>query len=181
MLLIPIIAALSQLRNGVEPDPGQRQYKFTEADKKRFSDDPEYFLRFRKEIEAEINVLFDMYISGSETQTKFRDVIEKEMLRRLGPGNEKLKEFLIPKWGVGCRRVSPADGYLEALVSDNVTPVFGEIDRVTENGVVVGGEERKLDVLVCATGFTPAFKPAFKVRNIFQISIIFLTLTIAGV
>ncbi|KEF56736.1 uncharacterized protein A1O9_06926 [Exophiala aquamarina CBS 119918] len=157
--------ALAQLRKGVEPPPGQRQYKFTEEDKKRFRDDPEYFLRFRKEIEAEINSLFEMYISRSDVQVQFRDVIEKEMLRRLGPGNEKLKEFIIPKWSVGCRRVSPADGYLEALASENVTPVFGEIERVTENGLVVGGEERKVDILICATGFTPAFKPAFKVFN----------------
>lgn len=104
-----------------------------------------------------------MYISGSDIQTQFRDVIEKEMLRRLGPGNERLKEFIIPKWSVGCRRISPADGYLEALASDNVTPVFGEIERVTETGLVVDGEERTVDILICATGFTPAFKPAFQV------------------
>lgn len=163
--LISRTAALAQLRNGVEPPPGQHQYKFTDADKKRFRDDPEYFLRFRKEIEAEINLLFEMYISGSNVQTQFRDVIEKEMLRRLGPGNEKLKEFIIPKWSVGCRRISPADGYLEALASDNVTPVFGEIERVTETGLVVDGEERNVDILICATGFNPAFKPAFKVGD----------------
>lgn len=104
-----------------------------------------------------------MYISGSDVQVEFRDVIEKEMLQRLGPGNEKLKEFIIPKWSVGCRRVSPADGYLEALASENVEPVFGEISQVTQTGLVVDGVERKVDILVCATGFTPAFKPAFKV------------------
>lgn len=155
--------ALSALRGGEAPDFGKRQYTFTAKDKKRFREDPEYYLQFRKQIEAEINTLFGMYLQDSDIQVKFRDIIEKEMLRRMGPGNEKLKEFIIPTWSVGCRRVSPADGYLEALVSDNVTPVFGEIDRVTEHGVVVKGEERKVDILICATGFQAAFKPAFKV------------------
>ncbi|KAH0845345.1 putative sterigmatocystin biosynthesis monooxygenase stcW [Fonsecaea pedrosoi] len=141
-------SALSALRGGDAPDPGKRQYTFTDEDKKRFREDPQYYLRFRKEIEAEINVLFGMYIQGSDLQKQFRDVITKEMIRRLGPGNEKLKEFIIPKWSVGCRRVSPADGYLEALVSENVTPVFGEVDRVTAEGVVVDGCEHRLDILV---------------------------------
>ena len=90
----------------------------------------------------------------------------KEMHRRLGPGNQKLKEFIVPKFAVGCRRVSPADGYLEALVSENVSPVFGDIDKVTERGVVVNGEEHEVEILVCATGFQPAFKPAFRVSAI---------------
>ncbi|KAL6242201.1 hypothetical protein RBB50_010749 [Rhinocladiella similis] len=140
--------ALSALRGGDASDPGKRQYAFTEQDKKRFREDPDYFLQFRKEIEAEINVLFGMYTKGSDLQTTFRDAITKEMIRRMGPGNEKLKDFIIPKWSVGCRRVSPADGYLEALVSDNVTPVFGDIGRVTERGVVVAGQEHKVEILV---------------------------------
>lgn len=107
-----------------------------------------------------------MYTKGSDLQTTFRDAITKEMIRRMGPGNEKLKDFIIPKWSVGCRRVSPADGYLEALVSDNVTPVFGDIGRVTERGVVVAGQEHKVEILVCATGFQPAFKPAFKASTV---------------
>jgi hypothetical protein len=56
------------------PQPGKMQYKFTEADKQKFKDDPEYHLMFRKRIESEINSLFGMYQQGSEMSDTFRQV-----------------------------------------------------------------------------------------------------------
>lgn len=41
----------------------------------------------------------------------------QEMHRRIGPGHEELKEKLIPSWPPGCRRITPGDRYLEALVA----------------------------------------------------------------
>lgn len=155
-----------ELLKGADQDAGERQYTFTEADKTKFTENPEYLLMFRKKIEAEINSLFGMYQQGSETSNKFREVIRTEMNRRIGPGNEKLKEFIIPKWSPGCRRISPGDGYLEALVKENVQPVFSNIQKVVPEGIVTeDGALHKLDVLVCATGFQVAFRPAFKVVN----------------
>jgi cation diffusion facilitator CzcD-associated flavoprotein CzcO len=159
-------ALTNDLQKGEDVNPGQRQYNFTEADKKKFAEDPEYHLDFRKRIEAEINSLFGMYQQNSEMNNMFRDVITKEMHRRMGPGHEKLKSFIIPKWSPGCRRISPGDGYLEALVQDNVTPVFGGIKRIVPEGIeTADGEVHKMDILVCATGFQVAFQPAFKVIN----------------
>jgi cation diffusion facilitator CzcD-associated flavoprotein CzcO len=160
------------LQKGQDVDPGQRQYTFTEADIKKFKEDPEYHLEFRKKIEAEINSLFGMYQQNSELQNQFKDVITKEMQRRMGPGHEKLKEFISPKWSVGCRRISPGDGFLEALVQDNVTPVFDGIERVVPEGIKTrDGKIHKLDAIVCATGFQVAFQPAFTVRNGSNVSI----------
>jgi cation diffusion facilitator CzcD-associated flavoprotein CzcO len=155
-----------ELLKGADENPGERQYTFTEADKEKFANGPEYLLLFRKKIEAEINSLFGMYQQGSEMSNQFREVIRAEMHRRIGPGNEKLKEFIIPKWSPGCRRISPGDGYLEALVEDNVQPVFSGIQKVVPEGIVTDdGALHKIDVLVCATGFQVAFRPAFKVVN----------------
>ncbi|KAK5141166.1 hypothetical protein LTR04_002701, partial [Oleoguttula sp. CCFEE 6159] len=159
-------ALTNDLEKGIEVDPGHRQHKFTEKEKQRFRNDPDYHLDFRKRIEAEINGLFGMYQQGSDLSNQFREVIMKEMHRRMGPGHEELKAFIIPKWSPGCRRISPGDGYLEALVQDNVEPVLSGIERVTPEGIVTkDGIEHKMDVLVCATGFQVAFKPAFKVVN----------------
>ncbi|KAL4808013.1 hypothetical protein BDV18DRAFT_167831 [Aspergillus unguis] len=157
--------ALKNVREGEEADPGARQYEFTEADKKRFREDPEYHLAFRKGIESEINSLFGMYLQGSDLSNAFRQGITDEMMRRMGPGHEELKSFIIPKFAPGCRRISPGDGYLEALVKPNVQPVFGEIQNATKTGLMVNGKEHNFDILVCATGFNVAFKPAFKVIN----------------
>jgi cation diffusion facilitator CzcD-associated flavoprotein CzcO len=153
-------------KNKPDNQPGERQYTFSEEEKKRFAEDPEYHLNFRKRIEAEINSLFGMYQQGSEMSNTFRKLITEEMNRRMGPGHEELKKFIIPKWSPGCRRISPGDGYLEALVKPNVEPVYGGISKIVPEGIVgEDGRVHKMDILVCATGFNVAFKPAFKVIN----------------
>ena len=158
--------ALNKVSAGQDIDPGHRQYKFSEEEKKNFKDNPEDHLQFRKGIEAEINGLFGMYRQGSDLSHLFRKVITDEMHRRMGPGHEELKKFIIPKWAPGCRRISPGDGYLEALVQPNVKPIMKTIDKITPEGILTSdGVEHKMDVLVCATGFRVAFKPAFKVIN----------------
>ena len=155
-----------ELLKGAKQEPGLRQYTFTEADKAKFESDPQYHLQFRRKIEAEINLLFGMYQKGSKLSNQFREVIRTEMNRRMGPGNQELKDFIIPKWSPGCRRISPGDGYLEALVQENVEPVLSNIARVIPEGIeTIDGRTHKMDVLVCATGFQVAFKPAFKVIN----------------
>lgn len=65
----------------------------------------------------------------------------------------KLQEYLIPKWLPGCRRITPGDGYLEALTQDNVQPIFNEISKIVPEGLIDSdGVLHKVDILVCATG-----------------------------
>jgi cation diffusion facilitator CzcD-associated flavoprotein CzcO len=158
-------ALTSALGQELSNDASTRQYKFTEEQKKRFRDDPAYHLQFRKTIEAEICGAFQANKRNSELNNGFRTIIKEEMYRRIGPGHDELKDFIIPKWSPGCRRISPGDGYLEALAKDNVKTAFGEIQKVTTTGVVSQntGELHELDVLICATGFQPGFRPAFEV------------------
>ncbi|KAK5128236.1 hypothetical protein LTR85_002903 [Meristemomyces frigidus] len=159
-------AALASVKKGQDEDPGMRQYEFTPEDRRRFREDPEFHLNFRKGIEAEINGLFGMYKQGSDLSNTFRKVITEEMHRRMGPGHDDLKKFIIPTWSPGCRRISPGDGYLEALVQPNVEPVMVGIEKIVPEGIqTTDGQVHKMDVLVCATGFQVAFKPAFKVVN----------------
>jgi cation diffusion facilitator CzcD-associated flavoprotein CzcO len=67
---------------------------------------------------------------------------------------EKLK----PWYRYACKRPTFSDTYLQAFNRDNVTLVDTAdthgIERMTENGVVVGGTEYALDCLVFATGFS---------------------------
>ncbi|KAA8897840.1 hypothetical protein FN846DRAFT_921388 [Sphaerosporella brunnea] len=48
---------------------------------------------------------------------------------------------LTPKFAVGCRRITPGPGYLEALIEDNTSPIFGEIARITSMGIVMSSGE----------------------------------------
>jgi hypothetical protein len=79
------------------------KYHFSEQEKQRFRDDPEYFLAYRKKLEATINSMFDMYIADSDTSIKAKEAMEAEMSRRIGPSHEELKEKLIPSWPPGCK------------------------------------------------------------------------------
>lgn len=133
------------------------QYFYSEEDKRKFREDPESFLKYRRDLETSVNSLFDLYISGSETSKSMQAAMRTEMERRIGPGHEDLKNKLIPEWSPGCRRITPGDGYLEALVQQNVTPVHEEIEKIVPEGLVdAKGELHKVDILVCATGFNIA-------------------------
>ncbi|KAK5092888.1 hypothetical protein LTR24_004802 [Lithohypha guttulata] len=141
-------------KEGDQQAPAQSvaaQYFYTEEEKQRFREDPKHLLEYRQGLEAPVNLLFDMFIAGSETSKQAEILMRKEMNRRIGEGHEELKAKLIPSWPPGCRRITPGDGYLEALVQPNVTTVHEEIQR------------HDVDILVCATGFNLAFTPPFEV------------------
>ncbi|OCL13540.1 FAD/NAD(P)-binding domain-containing protein [Glonium stellatum] len=119
------------------------QYHFTEEEKRRFRDDPEYHLLYRQKLESSVNALFDMYIRGSETSKQTEALMRYEMLRRIGPGHEELKN------------------------KENVTTVHKELVKVVPEGVIDdSGILHKVDILICATGFNLAFAPPFEVRGV---------------
>ncbi|KAK5173627.1 uncharacterized protein LTR77_002308 [Saxophila tyrrhenica] len=141
-----------------------KQYWYTEEDKQRFRDDPEHLLQYRKKLESAVNSMFDMFISNSDVSKGANDMMRAEMNRRIGPGHEELKNRLIPSWSPGCRRITPGDGYLEALVKPNVTTVHEEIEKIVPEGLLDGsGKLHKVDIIACATGFNIAFAPPFEV------------------
>jgi cation diffusion facilitator CzcD-associated flavoprotein CzcO len=70
-------------------------------------------------------------------------------------------DLLMPYYKYSCRRPLFHDDFLPSLNRDNVTVVDCPvgIDRVTEHGVVVDGQEYELDCIVYATGFEPEVTP----------------------
>jgi cation diffusion facilitator CzcD-associated flavoprotein CzcO len=76
--------------------------------------------------------------------------------------DERLVDKLIPDFAVGCRRLTPGNGYLEALTKPNVRVVTNEISKVLPEGIQLStGEVVKVDVFICATGFDVSFSPRF--------------------
>lgn len=73
-------------------------------------------------------------------------------------------ESLIPSFAVGCRRLTPGPGYLEALVSDNVDFITKKISSIGPNSIVTeDGKATEIDALICATGFDTSARPPFEV------------------
>lgn len=79
-------------------------------------------------------------------------------------GDERLCDAVIPKFAVGCRRLTPGIGYLESLRTENVRVVTDAISKIVPRGIETAtGELISLDAIVCATGFDVSFCPRFPI------------------
>ncbi|KAE9965383.1 hypothetical protein BLS_007682 [Venturia inaequalis] len=142
-------AAAEDKKEAGEQAEETSQHFFTDEEKQRFKDDPEYHLQYRKKIESAIHTTFEMYIKDSEASKGAQKNMVEEMNRRIGPGHEELKSRLIPSW--------PPD----------VTTVHKEIVEILPGGVKdESGKVHEVDILVCATGFNLAFAPRFEVKGV---------------
>ncbi|EXJ79534.1 hypothetical protein A1O3_07813 [Capronia epimyces CBS 606.96] len=134
---------------------------FTEEERNEFAINADKYLKFRKAIEEDGNMVHYSTLMGSEMQNMFLDMFGKATRERLASKPALLDSFL-PAFAVGCRRLTPGPGYLEALVQDNVDFVPDRIERVTATGVQLqNGRHIELDVLACATGFNTSSIPPF--------------------
>jgi hypothetical protein len=78
----------------------------------------------------------------------------------------EIVEHLTPSFAVGCRRLTPGPGYLEALVEPNVNFISTPISSINHAGVLLSDNTQvDLDVLVCATGFKTNSPPPFGVTG----------------
>ena len=104
-----------------------------------------------------------MTFKNNELQKHAFNVFKAEMSQRLAKKPEIIKR-LTPSFAVGCRRLTPGPGYLEALVEDNVSFISTAISHISPSGVhLIDGTHIPLDVLVCATGFDTGGLPPFAV------------------
>jgi cation diffusion facilitator CzcD-associated flavoprotein CzcO len=77
-----------------------------------------------------------------------------------------LCEKLIPNWTLGCRRLTPGEGYLESFLLPTVTLEKSSITNISERGITTdNGTFHELDVIVCATGFNVSHVPPFPVTG----------------
>ncbi|KJA23569.1 hypothetical protein HYPSUDRAFT_54285 [Hypholoma sublateritium FD-334 SS-4] len=146
----------------VSPAQAQEQHIYSEDERRVFESDPEALLSYRKALETGFSGLWPVFIADSDTQKTTFDGMTTMMRDKLR--NEKLEELVIPSWGVGCKRITPGVGYLEALASDKVEVAWGDIAKINERGPVgFDGMEYPVDVLICATGFDVSYRPRFPI------------------
>lgn len=99
----------------------------------------------------------------SADQTTSREYVAKSMFQKLD-GNPRLTSHLIPKYALGCRRMTPGSDYLQSLRKPNVEVAFHSVTEVTETGVIdASGKHTEVDVIVFATGFDTSFTPSYAV------------------
>ncbi|KAJ6520167.1 FAD/NAD-binding domain-containing protein [Mycena sanguinolenta] len=140
----------------------ESNYEFTDEDKALFSD-PAYYKKFRRDLESTFNSIHVVTMKGHPVQEGSRAMFKADMLQRLVTHPE-IAEHLIPDFPVGCRRLTPGPGYLEALCQDNVKFFSTEIKQILPNGIeTVDGKIEDLDIIVCATGFDSSYQLPFPI------------------
>ncbi|KAH6871813.1 hypothetical protein B0T10DRAFT_416912 [Thelonectria olida] len=144
-------------------DEQGRNFDYTEEQKRQFKDDPAFYLNQRKAIENKINSSFRANIADHPLQKLTREAVSKQMAIALNH-DEALMTRLIPSFPVGCRRLGPAEGFLEAFLKDNIELANGEIATFTKDGLRTDtGIDYSADVIICATGFDVNFRPYFPI------------------
>jgi len=141
-------------------------FAYTPEQLKYLEENPMKYMEYRKQIENELNQRFKFIIKGSQESREAREFSYKQMERHLG-GDPRLVDKIIPKnFNPGCRRPTPAPGYLQALVSPNATIFTDPIGHITEKGFVDHeGKQHECDVIICATGFDTSWRPRFPLIN----------------
>lgn len=132
-------------------------------------------------MENKINQSFPNNIADHPNQKMAREVTAKSEHRhrnlqltseqfistrmaRILNNDQHLIKRLVPDFPVGCRRLGPAEGFLESFLEHNVELAEGDIESFTETGLrTVQGRSYDADVIICATGFEVSFKPQFPV------------------
>jgi cation diffusion facilitator CzcD-associated flavoprotein CzcO len=112
-----------------DPDPNP---KYLELEIEKFRD-PEYHLEHRKSIISRTNKSFYIFMKGENNKEGVRLATE-QMAQKLNYDPE-LCDKLIPKWELGCRRITPGPGYLESFLQPNCHLTNSAITSVSEKGV----------------------------------------------
>lgn len=141
--------------------PGGQIY--TEEEIKTFREDPAAYLAYRKGLDKAhyggVNNQFSTL--GSEANQKLKEGLLATMLERV-KGDKAWLARLTPDYAPGCKRLTPAPGYLEAIIGPKVEFIDDEIVRATPTGLETkDGNVRNVDVIITATGFQNGFYPRF--------------------
>ncbi|KAG0652128.1 sterigmatocystin biosynthesis monooxygenase stcW [Hyphodiscus hymeniophilus] len=136
----------------------------TPEQKKNFAENPLEYQNYCKQIEDELNQRFKFILNGTPEAEGARKFSTQQMKDRLN-GREDLIQKIIPTtFGVGCRRPTPGNGFLEALTLPNVTTFTQEMQRITPRGFIDHeGKEHEVDIIICATGFDTTWVPRFPI------------------
>lgn len=139
-----------------------QNHEYSADEKEKFRSQPEELVKHAKSIENQINGMWGSFYDNTEAQKQIREMFSRRMAEFIK--DERLLKGFTPKFGVGCRRITPGDPYMEAIQKPNVDVHFTNVAKITPDGVIGGdGEERKVDTIVCATGFDVTYKPRFPV------------------
>lgn len=137
---------------------------YSARDKQRFAD-PEQHKQYRKMLQHGMNRGFKLFKKDSPQNEKATQATIERMRQALNY-DEDLCKKLIPDWTLGCRRLTPGEGYLESFLKPHVKLIQSHITSIDATGITTEENEHyNLDVIVCATGFDVSNIPHYPVTG----------------
>lgn len=119
-----------------------------------------------QDIELELQSAHRVTMRGSDEQAGALAEFTAKMKARLAKKASVIDQ-LMPSFPPVCRRLTPGPGYLEALVEPNVDVISTPIREIVEDGIVTeDGTHRKVEGLVCATGFDTSFTARYPIYGV---------------
>lgn len=113
----------------------------------------------RSELARDAEELFAARLHGSPAAAELERTAREHLHRQVPAG--PLREFLTPKYEIGCKRAVFSNTYFPALQRPNVVLEASALQSVGSSGVTsAAGRRHEVDVLVFATGFE-ATRPPF--------------------
>ncbi|KIW29741.1 uncharacterized protein PV07_05530 [Cladophialophora immunda] len=144
--------------------PNGRNFKYGEDIKRKFAEDPVKQLRYVKMLDAELGQRFYFNFINTKDAQMAKDFSRKQMEEKLKDRPDLIERIIPTAYGPGCRRPTPGNGYLEALMEPNVTVYTSDVQQITPSGFIDSdGNEHEVDIIICATGFDTSYVPRFPV------------------
>ncbi|KAF5010117.1 hypothetical protein FDECE_3703 [Fusarium decemcellulare] len=148
-----------------------RNTLYSEEQRREWRQNPDKLRQYRREIEHAMNARFPSFYKHSEAQKQGRAFVAKSMADKLN-NRPDLIEKLIPKFELGCRRVTPGHGYLEALSEPRAEVVTSGIKQVVPNGIVDNdGVLHEVDIIISATGYETSYVPRFPIIGLNKVNL----------
>jgi cation diffusion facilitator CzcD-associated flavoprotein CzcO len=110
--------------------------------------------RYRAELmDIREGMLYNIIVTGDAAGKDLLRSMNKELINKQIPNNPELIEKLTPDYPPGCKRIIISDDFFEAMNKSHISLETGKIEKITENGIVAGGNEYDFDMIIMATGF----------------------------
>ncbi|KAI9756558.1 MAG: hypothetical protein M4579_003817 [Chaenotheca gracillima] len=141
--------------------PDGSNFQYTKEEIEEWKRNPEAYLKYRKAIEQSLQSAHKITFRDSDAQKGARQFFTQMMQEKL-KSKPEVSKHMLPDFPPLCKRLTPGPGYLESLIKDNVEVVIDPMEKVTREGIQTrDGKLRKVDAIICATGFDTTFTNRF--------------------
>ena len=139
---------------GAKKDP-----EYTPQEREEFRTNPKALHAIRQELyESWERTSIELHRAGTRVNTMAEERAREQIQRSVS--DPELAEALTPNHNFACKRPTISSQYYSTFEKDNVSLISGAVDSFTRTGVVAGGKEHAVDVVIFATGFE-----AFNISN----------------